>query len=147
VNLLLTVAGLAVIVVGADLLVRGAVDLSRTFGVSEAVIGLTVVAIGTSAPELVTTLVSTFRGERDIAIGNLIGSSTYNIGLVLGGSALVAPLAVTPELAHVDLPIMVAVMLVCIPVFLTGRRMSRAEGIGFVLAYVVYLTVLLAVRT
>ena len=147
VNLLLTVAGLAVIVVGADLLVRGAVDLSRAFGVSEAVIGLTVVAIGTSAPELVTTLVSTFRGERDIAIGNLIGSSTYNIGLVLGGSALVAPLAVTPELAHVDLPIMVAVMLVCIPVFLTGRRMSRAEGIGFVLAYVVYLTVLLAVRT
>jgi len=79
--------------------------------------------------------------------GNLIGSSTYNIGLVLGGSALVAPLAVTPELAHVDLPIMVAVMLVCIPVFLTGRPMSRAEGIGFVLAYVVYLTVLLAVRT
>ncbi|HEY5881389.1 MAG TPA: calcium/sodium antiporter [Nakamurella sp.] len=95
VHLLLTVAGLAVIVVGAELLVRGSVDLSRAFGVSEAVIGLTVVAIGTSAPELVTTLVSTFRGDRDIAIGNLIGSSTYNIGLVLGSSALVAPLAVT----------------------------------------------------
>ena len=133
VHLLLTLAGLAVIVVGADLLVRGSVDLSRAFGVSEAVIGLTVVAIGTSAPELVTTLVSTFRGDRDIAIGNLIGSSTYNIGLVLGSSALVAPLAVTPELVHVDLPVMAAVMLLCIPVFLTGRRMSRGEGIGFVL--------------
>ncbi len=147
VHLLLTLAGLVVIVVGADLLVRGSVDLSRTFGVSEAVIGLTVVAIGTSAPELVTTLVSTFRGDRDIAIGNLIGSSTYNIGLVLGGSALVAPLEVTPELAHVDLPVMTGVMLLCIPVFLTGRRMSRAEGIGFVIGYVVYVALLLAFRT
>jgi cation:H+ antiporter len=147
VQVLLTVGGLAVIVCGADLLVSGAVDLSRSFGVSEAVIGLTVVAIGTSAPEMVTTLVSTFRGDRDIAIGNLIGSSTYNIGLVLGGSALVAPLAVTDELIRVDLPVMVGVMLLCIPVFLTGRRMSRLEGIGFVAAYVVYLGLLLAVRT
>ena len=128
-------------------MVSGAVDLSRSFGVSEAVIGLTVVAIGTSAPELVTTLVSTFRGERDIAIGNLIGSSTYNIGLVLGGSALVAPLGVTTELIHVDLPVMVGVMLLCIPVFLTGRRMSRLEGIGFVLGYVVYLGLLITFRT
>jgi cation:H+ antiporter len=147
VQALLTVAGLAVIVVGADLLVGGAVDLSRSFGVSEAVIGLTVVAIGTSAPELVTTLVSTFRGERDIAIGNLIGSSTYNIGLVLGGSALVAPLGVTTELIHVDLPVMVGVMLLCVPVFLTGRRMSRLEGVGFVIGYAVYLTLLIAFRT
>lgn len=147
VHLLLTVVGLAVIVVGADLLVRGAVDLSRAFGVSEAVIGLTIVALGTSAPELVTTLVATFRGDRDIAIGNLIGSSTYNIGLVLGGSALVAPLAVTQELARVDLPVMTAVMLLCIPIFLTGRRMSRGEGIGFLLAYVVYLALLLVFRT
>lgn len=147
VHLLLTLASLAVIVVGADLLVRGSVDLSRAFGISEAVIGRTVVAIGTSAPELVTTLVSTFRGDRDIAIGNLIGSSTYNIGLVLGSSALVAPLAVTPELARVDLPVMAAVMLLCIPVLLTGRRMSRGEGIGFVLAYVIYLGLLIAFRT
>ena len=147
VHVLLTVGGLAVIVVGADLMVSGAVDLSRSFGVSEAVIGLTVVAIGTSAPELVTTLVSTFRGERDIAIGNLIGSSTYNIGLVLGGSALVAPLGVTTELIHVDLPVMVAVMLLCIPVFLTGRRMSRLEGIGFVVGYVVFLGLLITFRT
>lgn len=147
VHALLTVVGLAVIVVGADLMVSGAVDLSRSFGVSEAVIGLTVVAIGTSAPELVTTLVSTFRGERDMAIGNLIGSSTYNIGLVLGGSALVAPLGVTTELTHVDLPVMVGVMLLCIPVFLTGRRMSRLEGIGFVLGYAVYLGLLIAFRT
>jgi cation:H+ antiporter len=147
IHLLLTLAGLTVIVVGADLLVRGSINLSRSFGVSEALIGLTVVAIGTSAPELVTTLVSTFRGDRDIAIGNLIGSSTYNIGLVLGGSALVAPLEVTPELSRVDLPVMTAVMLLCIPVFLTGRRMSRVEGIGFVLAYVVYLTLLITFRT
>ena len=98
-------------------------------------------------PELVTTLVSTFRGQRDVAIGNLIGSSVYNLAFILGATALVAPLEVTPELVRIDLPVMVAVSLVCIPVFLTGRPMSRAEGIGFVLAYVVYLTVLLAVRT
>jgi cation:H+ antiporter len=140
-------AGLTVIVVGADLMVRGVVDLSRSFGVSEAVIGLTVVAIGTSAPELVTTLVSSFRGERDMAIGNLIVSSTYNVGLVLGGSALVAPLGVTTELIHLDLPVMVGVTLLCIPVFLTGRRMSRIEGIGFVLVYPVYLGLPIAFRT
>ena len=104
-------------------------------------------AIGTSMPELVTTLVSTFRGQRDVAIGNLIGSSVYNLAFILGATSLVAPLEVTPELIRIDLPVMVAVSLVCIPVFLTGRRVSRGEGIAFIAAYAVYLGALLLLRT
>ncbi|MGV9709598.1 calcium/sodium antiporter [Gordonia sp. NPDC003424] len=141
------VAGLAVIIVGAEWLVDGAVTVAGDLGVSEAVIGLTVVAIGTSAPELVTTIVSTIRGERDLAIGNLIGSSTYNITFILGATSLVRPLDVTSELIRIDLPVMVAVALVCVPIFVTGRRISRVEGIAFVLAYVAYLAVTVVTRT
>ncbi|WP_202867241.1 calcium/sodium antiporter [Kribbella pittospori] len=85
------VVGIAVIVIGATLLVDGAVDAAQAFGVSDAVIGLTIIAIGTSAPELVTTIVSTIRGNRDIALGNLLGSSVYNIAIILGVTILAAP--------------------------------------------------------
>jgi cation:H+ antiporter len=84
-------AGIGIIIVGAELLVDGSIEVARSLEVSEAIIGLTVIAIGTSAPELVTTLVSTVRGDRDIAIGNLLGSSGYNIALILGITILVAP--------------------------------------------------------
>lgn len=145
----LLIGGLVVIVIGADWLVDGAVELAEAVGVSDAIIGLTIVAIGTSTPELATTLISTIRGERDIAIGNLIGSSTFNVTLILGVSLLFAPghIPVDPQLVMIDLPIMVIVSLVCIPVFLTGHRVRRAEGIVFVSAYVVYLAALLIFRT
>lgn len=146
-HLVVLVAGLGVVVLGADWLVRGAVDLAASLGVSEVVIGLTVVAIGSSAPELVTTVVSTVRGNRDIAVGNLIGSSVYNLALILGVTSLVAPLEVTSDLIRVDLPLMAFVAVMLLPVLATGRRMSRAEGIAAVLAYVLYLGVVLAVRT
>lgn len=141
VQVVLLVLGLVVIVLGADWLVDSAVDLARTMGVSDAFIGLTVVAIGTSAPELATMLVSTIRGERDIAIGNLIGSSTYNLTLVLGLSLVITPgtVPLEPTLVRFDIPVMVAVALVCIPVFLTGRRISRWEGIACMAAYGVFL--------
>jgi len=147
VELGLLIGGMVIVILGADWLVDGAVDAARTLGVSEAIIGLTIVAIGTSMPELVTTLISTFRGERDVAIGNLIGSSVYNIAFILGATSLVAPLEVTRELIQIDLPVMVAVSLICIPVFMTGRRVSRTEGILFILAYAVYLGVLILFRT
>lgn len=148
-QLVLLLAGIGIIVVGADWLVTGAVDLAQSMGVSDAFIGLTIVAIGTSAPEFATTIVSTIRGDRDIAIGNLIGSSTFNLTLVLGTSLLFAPgaVAVDAHLLTVDLPVMVAVSLVCIPVFRTGRRVSRFEGIAFVAAYLVYLAYLVIART
>lgn len=146
-DLVLLLAGIVVVVVGADWLVDGSVDLARTLGVSDALIGLTIVAIGTSAPELATTVVSTIRGERDIAIGNLIGSSVYNIALILGMTALVAPVAVDEGLVRVDIPLMTAVALMCVPVFISGRRVSRPEGIFFVVGYFAYLTYLILART
>lgn len=143
------VGGIVVVVVGADWLVDGAVGVARQFGVSDALIGLTVVAIGTSAPELVTTVMSTLRGDRDIAIGNLIGSSIYNIALILGVTCLVPAggLLLPASLVRIDIPVMVIVALLCIPIFITGRSVSRREGGAMVLAYLAYLTFLLTVQT
>lgn len=146
---LLLVVGLVVIVVGAQWLVEGAVDVATALGVSDAFIGLTIVAIGTSAPELATTIVSTIRGDRDIAIGNLIGSSIYNLTIILGITVLVAPgtVLIDQQLVLVDLPVMVAVSFVFGPLMLSGRRLTRIEGSSLVLAYVVYLAYLLIART
>lgn len=146
-TLLLTGIGLTVL--GAEFLVSGAVDLARAFGVSDAFIGLTIVAIGTSAPELVTTLVATWRNDRDIAIGNLIGSSTYNILVIMGLTMMAVPdgIDVSRDVLLIDLPLATLAAVACLPVFRSGREVSRAEGACFVLAYVVYLLSLLALRT
>lgn len=143
------VTGTVVIVVGADWLVSGAVDLAVALDVSNALIGLTVVAIGTSAPELATTIVSTIRGDRDIAIGNLIGSSVYNIGLILGTTAVVVPgrFDLSTPLTYVDIPIMTGVALLCVPMFVVGAKITRTEGVACVAAYGVYLAYLVFLRT
>ncbi|MHA7221217.1 calcium/sodium antiporter [Arthrobacter sp. RHLT1-20] len=149
VDTVLLVAGIAVVVVGAHGLVGGSVDLAHQLGVSDALIGLTIVSIGTSAPELVTTLIATARNERDVAIGNLIGSSVYNIALILGVTTLTAPdgITVSEQLVQVDLPLMTAAVLLCIPVFLSGRRVHRFEGGLFVVLDLGYLVWLLMTRT
>ena len=141
--------GLVVVVVGAELLVEGAVRAARSLSLSETVIGLTVVAIGTSAPELVTTVVSTVRGDRELALGNLLGSSIYNIGAVLGLTVLVASpgLPVPDDVLAADLVLLVAAAVAAVPVFLTGARISRLEGALLVATYVGYLTWLLVART
>jgi cation:H+ antiporter len=141
--------GIVVIIAGAEMLVHGAAEGARSLGVSDAVIGLTVVAIGTSAPELVTTIVSTLRGDRDIAIGNLLGSSVYNIALVLGFTVLVAPhgVAVSDELLAADLLLLVAATVATVPVFVTRSRLSRVEGGAFLGAYAGYVAWLLLSRT
>lgn len=146
---LLLLAGIAMIVKGADWLVSGAESLARMMGVSDAFIGLTIVAIGTSAPELFTALISTLRGDRDIAIGNLIGSSIYNLTLILGVPVLLANGSgpIDASLLRVDVPLMVLVCLACIPLFLTGRRLTRAEGGAMVAGYGVYFIYLLVTRT
>ncbi|MGR0219962.1 calcium/sodium antiporter [Agromyces sp. ZXT2-6] len=142
-------AGIGIIVLGADWLVDGAVDLAMGFGVPVSVIGLTIVAIGTSAPELATAIVATIRRERDIAVGNLLGSSVYNILIVFGIAALLpeSGIGVDRDLLAIDLPVMAAATIACVPVFLTGRRMQRIEGGVFVGAYLVYLASLLLLRT
>lgn len=147
--LALIVAGIAITVWGAHVLVNAAVSLARLVGVSDAIIGLTIVAIGTSAPEFATTMISTWQNERDVAIGNLIGSTSYNILAILGVTCLVTPggVPVSDEILWIDIPLAAAAALICIPVFATGRRVSRREGAFFVTVYVVYLTILLVWRT
>jgi cation:H+ antiporter len=134
-------AGIGLVLVGAELLVDGAIEVARSLEVSEATIGLTVIAIGTSAPELVTTLTSTLRGDRDIAVGNLLGSTVYNIALILGITVLVSPadLAIPDEVIAADLLVLAVMSVVTVPVLVSGHRISRLEGGAFVAAYLGYL--------
>ena len=122
--------------------------MARAWGVSDAFIGLTVVAIGTSAPELATTLLATLKNDRDVAIGNLIGSSIYNILVILGLTVVAAPggVEVGSEVLRIDLPLAAMVAILCLPVFRSEGRGSRSEGAVFVIAYLVYLSLLLLVR-
>lgn len=136
--------GLVLLVAGARSFVDGSIALARLLGVSDLVIGLTIVAAGTSLPEVATSVVATLRGERDIAIGNVVGSNIYNVLAVLGVSALVTPggLRVAPALLAFDLPVMVAVAVACLPIFLTGLSIARLEAatfLGFYAAYTAYL--------
>ncbi|MDP1708316.1 MAG: calcium/sodium antiporter [Gammaproteobacteria bacterium] len=140
----LIIAGLALLVLGAHWLVEGAVAFARMFGVSELIIGLTIVAAGTSLPELATSIVAALRGERDIAVGNVIGSSLFNILAIAGIAAVVTPggLEVAPALIRFDIPVMIAVALACLPIFATGHLIARWEGalfLGYYAAYVLYL--------
>jgi cation:H+ antiporter len=143
------VVGIALTVLGANLLVAGAVNIAETYGVSDAFIGLTIVAIGTSAPELATTMVATIKNDRDVAIGNLIGSSIYNVLVILGITMLTAPggIAVAREVLVIDLPLVAAVAAICLPVFKSESLVSRKEGALFVAAYVAYLVMLVVSRS
>ena len=141
---LLVLAGLALLVLGARWLVQGAVELARVLGAGELLIGLTIVAAGTSLPELATSVIASIRGQRDIAVGNIVGSNIFNILAVLGAAAAAAPdgVAVSPAALRFDVPVMLAAALVCLPVFFTGGRISRWEGVlllGYYAAYVAYL--------
>lgn len=148
VDAVLLLGGIVLVILGADWLVTGAVDIASELGVSDALIGLTIVAVGTSAPELVTTVVATLRGQASMAVGNLIGSSVYNIVFILGATVLVAPdaIPVPDEVLRVDMPVLVVVSLLVVLMFRTGRRMSRWEGLLLVAFYAVYLTYLLLAR-
>jgi len=142
-NMLLVLVGLAFLVIGARSVVAGATSLAQFFGVSELLVGLTIVSAGTSLPELATSLMATIRGERDIAVGNVVGSNIFNIMAVLGSSAAISgQLGVAPPALHFDIPVMVAAALVCLPLFFTGGRLSRWEGallLCYYSAYVMYL--------
>jgi cation:H+ antiporter len=142
----LVLAGLVLLVWGAAWLVRGATELARVFGVGELVIGLTVVAAGTSLPELATSVVAALRRHTDIAVGNVVGSNIFNLLAVLGASATVAGggVSVSPRAIGFDLPVMVLVAAACMPVFLSGSRVERWEGALFLLVELGYLAWLLA---
>jgi cation:H+ antiporter len=136
------IAGIAVLTVGSKVLVSGATSAATLLGVSEAVIGLTIVSAGTSMPELITSLVAALRGRTDLAIGNVVGSCLLNLMLVLGGTALVTGsqgLNVSPDLIHDDLPVMLLTSLACLPIFWTRGRISRLEGGLLLSLYVLYI--------
>ena len=149
INAAILLIGIALSVLGANLLVEGAVSIALGLGVSEAVIGLTIVAIGTSAPELATTMVATYKDERDVAVGNLIGSSISNILVILGLTCIVAPdgIDIGRDVLWIDLPLAAAVAIVCYPVFRSGQMVTRKEGIAFVSAYLIYMLILIFFRT
>jgi cation:H+ antiporter len=144
-NIGMVVAGLALLVVGARWLVDAAVATATAFGVSELVIGLTIVAAGTSLPEVATSVLAAIRGDRDIAVGNVVGSNLFNILAVLGLGGLVSPegIEVSAGALTFDIPVMIAVAVATLPVFFTGYTIARWEGavfLGYYIAYTTYLT-------
>ncbi len=140
----LIVAGLGLLILGSRWMVNGATAIAEYFGISDLIIGLTIVAIGTSLPEVAATLVAAMRGERDIAVGNAIGSNLFNILSVLGLTALVAPrgVQVAGEALLFDIPVMIVVAMACLPIFFTNYSIDRWEGwlfLGYYLAYTTFL--------
>ena len=139
----LVVLGLVLLVLGSRWLVEGAIVMARGIGVSELVIGLTVIAAGTSLPELATSILATLRGQRDIAVGNVVGSNLFNILGILGLAGLTGGgIDIAPAALSFDIPVMTAVAVACLPIFFSGRAISRWEGglfVAYYLAYTVYL--------
>ncbi len=144
-SFLLVLVGLAMLVLGADFLVKSAVAIAQWLGVSELLIGLTVISIGTSLPEIATTVAAAMRGLRDMAVGNVVGSCLFNILVVTGAAAVFAPsgLDVDKALIHFDLPVMLATTVACLPIFATGHLIARWEGFLFFSFYLAYTTYLI----
>ena len=146
---LLLAVGIALLVFGAQFLVTGAVSIATSLGVSSLVIGLTVVAIGTSLPELATSIIAIIRGETDMAVGNVVGSNIFNIGMVLGLPAILfgEGIPVAPAAVSIDLPLMLATALALLPIAFTGFMVKRWEGGLFVILYVSYTLYLVLAST
>ena len=139
-----TVIGIVALMFGAEWLVDGGVAVAREFGVSEAVIGLTLVAFGTSLPELAASLVAAFRGHSDVALGNVFGSNLLNLLVIIGGVSLISPIPVPEQILNSDLWIMLAVTLALLIVAYAWRKIGRVTGAAFVIAYLVYVFPLVA---
>ena len=145
----LIVVGLAMLVLGSRWLVDGALAIARSIGISELIVGLTIVAAGTSLPEVATSVIAAIRGERDIAVGNVVGSCTFNVLAVLGVASAVAPAGIAVSAAAIgfDIPIMIVVSLATYPIFRSGHVVSRAEGAVFLFYYVAYTSYLILQAT
>ena len=144
VSVLFVLGGLVLLVLGSRWLVNSAVEIAQQFGISDLVIGLTIIAAGTSLPEVATSVIAAIRGERDIAVGNVIGSNIFNLLIILGFAAVVGEggLSVPESAIAFDLPVMTIVAIACLPVFFTGKKLDRWEGlifVGYYIAYTIYL--------
>ena len=141
------VVGLLLLIFSSRILVWGAVDLATTFGISDLVIGLTIVAVGTSLPELASSIIAARKGEHDLALGNILGSNLFNTLAVVGIAGLIAPMPVAPEVLTRDFPVMAALTLVLFAMcygFRGPGRVNRFEGSALLLAFVAYTVYLLA---
>lgn len=132
------VGGLVVLIFASHLLVENAVSIAREVGLSEAVIGLTIVAAGTSMPELATTIVAASKGKTDIAIGNIVGSNLFNILAIAGSCSLVQPI-VAKNVNYIDLLVMLAISLLLLPLVKSGQKITRTEGLVLVIVYIIYM--------
>lgn len=139
VEILLLIAGLILVVLGADALVDGASSVAKRLGVSEFVIGLVIVGFGTSCPELVVSLTGAFKGNADISVGNVVGSNIFNTLLILGLTAVVAPVAVTSSNSRKDIPLALLISFLFVFLAVQGDGISRFEGILFLLIFIAYI--------
>ncbi len=139
VSLFLLILGFVALYVGARIVVDGSVALARSFQMPEALIALTVIALGTSLPELITTVVASVRGQSQLAIGHLIGSNIFNILAVLGTTAAIRPVTISPALAGADIWVMAGAAVLLIPIMATGWRVTRGQGFFLALLYFIYL--------
>ena len=139
-NILYIIGGSALLILGSSWLVNSAVTIAEYFGVSKLLIGLTIVALGTSLPELATSVVASFRGERDIAVGNVLGSNIFNILAVLGIAGTLSPngIVVSPSIINFSAPVAIAVAFACLPIFYSGKQIDRWEGLLFLFYYLAY---------
>lgn len=136
-SIVFTVGGLGAVIFGADIAVKNAVSIAESMGLSETIIGLTIVAIGTSLPELITSVIASRKGENDIAVGNIIGSNIFNALLVLGVSSIIYPVTIARE-NFVDIWILLASSVLLIPLMYTGKRLGKIEGGIMVVGYIAY---------
>ncbi|NEP61485.1 MAG: calcium/sodium antiporter [Symploca sp. SIO2G7] len=145
VNLVLLLVGFALLFFGSRLLVMSATKIAQAMGINQLVIGLTIIALGTSLPELATSVTASIRGEQDIAVGNVVGSNIFNILAVLGLSAAIAPggIDISTAALRLDIPVMIAVAIACLPIFFTNNTVSRWEGLLFLSYFVAYTTYLI----
>jgi cation:H+ antiporter len=141
-SILFTLLGLVSLYFGAGWLIDGAVGIAESFGMEERVIAVTVVAFGTSVPELVTSGVAAFKGETDISVGNLIGSNIFNIMAVIGVTAMVKPISVDAQILNSDMIWMIAISLAVLPMMLIGKKIGRLKGTLLLSTYIVYIALL-----
>ncbi|MCC7429208.1 calcium/sodium antiporter [bacterium] len=137
-QIFLTVFGLALLIFGSDLFVKGAVSIAKNFGLSDAVIGLTIVAIGTSLPELATSVLASIKKESEIAIGNVVGSNIFNILGILGIAALIQPIDAS-EISKIDTAVMIFTAVLLFPLIKTGMKLVRLEGFFLLVGYAIYI--------
>ena len=141
-SIILMIGGLGLLILGANLFVQGAVVLAKLFQISDVVIGLTIIAIGTSLPELITSIVASYKNEADIAIGNVVGSNIFNLLCILGITAIILPIS-TSDISIIDWIVMLFCALILLPLSKTGFRISRIEGGLLFTGYIIYVYFLL----